>query len=320
MTRAEAFLTHWIIEGNTNPQTNVLWGSRAMLTTPGGERRHAGFKTGTTNDFRDVSGFGYVPGSLVTGVWMGNNNQEPLSNALGQGLFSADGPLYLWHDFMQSALNGRWAWNGHKPVPQTDFPKPDGVVMAKVCKYSGMAATSSCGQTREVPFLDGTVPPPDNVHSKGCFDIVQEVRNDDRRPQQWVDSAQEWADRLVNGQLGSVGDPTKLKENSNYRLGIAPVLGNSGYGQPICGHVVATPKPTRGPHDSGKPKPSDGGGGGGGGGCQGNPHKCTPNPSIKPLDAAAANPSSVAMLVPVLGISAGAWLLPLLGRARRRRR
>jgi membrane peptidoglycan carboxypeptidase len=321
MTRAEAFLTHWIIEGNTNPQTNVLWGSRAMLTTPGGERRHAGFKTGTTNDFRDVSGFGYVPGSLVTGVWMGNNNQEPLSNALGQGLFSADGPLYLWHDFMQSALNGRWAWNGHKPVPQTDFPKPDGVVMAKVCKYSGMAATSSCGQTREVPFLDGTVPPPDNVHSKGCFDIVQEVRNDDRRPQQWVDSAQEWADRLVNGQLGSVGDPTKLKENSNYRLGIAPVLGNSGYGQPICGHVVATPKPTRAPHDSGKPKPSDGGGGGGGGGggdCHG--HKCTPLPSIKPAGVTASGASSMAVLLPVLGISAGAWLLPLLGRARRRRR
>ena len=54
-----------------------------------------------------MSGFGYVPGSLVTGVWMGNNNQEPLSNALGQGLFSADGPLYLWHDFMEIALNRR---------------------------------------------------------------------------------------------------------------------------------------------------------------------------------------------------------------------
>ena len=63
-----------------------------------------------------MSGFGYVPGSLVTGVWMGNNNQEPLSNALGQGLFSADGPLYLWHDFMEIALNRKWDWNGRKPV------------------------------------------------------------------------------------------------------------------------------------------------------------------------------------------------------------
>ena len=105
MTQGEAYLTHWILEGNTNPATNVLWGSRAELFDQNGVRRHAGFKTGTTNDFRDVSGFGYVPGSLVTGVWMGNNNQEPLSNALGQGLFSADGPLYMWHDFMEIALN-----------------------------------------------------------------------------------------------------------------------------------------------------------------------------------------------------------------------
>ena len=315
MTKAEAYLTHWIIEGNTNPETNVLWGPRAQLLDPNGVRRHAGFKTGTTNDFRDVSGFGYVPGSLVTGVWMGNNNQEPMSNVLGQGLFSADGPLYLWHDFMEKALNKRWDWNDHKPVPQTNFAKPDGVVMAKVCRFSGMAATSNCGQTREIPFLEGTVPPPDNVHSKGCFDIAQEIQNDDRRPQEWVESAQQWADRLVNGQLGSVGDPTKLKENPSYRLGIAPVLGNSGYGQPICGHVVFVPKPSRSPHESSGPRPS------GPGECHGNPNKCSPVPSIEQNAGATAgaSPASMAVLLPV-AISAGAWLLPLLGRTRRRRR
>ncbi|HET6819657.1 MAG TPA: transglycosylase domain-containing protein [Candidatus Limnocylindria bacterium] len=320
MTKAEAFLTHWIIEGNTNPQTNVLWGPRAQLLDNNGVRRHAGFKTGTTNDFRDVSGFGYVPGSLVTGVWMGNNNQEPMSNILGQGLFSADGPLYLWQDFMSKALNKRWAWDHHKPVPQTNFPMPQGVVMEKVCRFSGMAATSSCGQTLDVPFLEGTTPPPDNVHSKGCFDIVQEIRNDDRRPQEWIDSAQQWADRLVNGQLGSVGDPTQLKENTSYRLAIAPVLGNTGYGQPICGHVIATPRPTKNPHDSGGPSPS--GGGGGGNNCQGNPHKCTPNETLPlaPTAATGTSPVDVAMLLPVFAISAGAWLLPLIGRRRRRRR
>ena len=25
---------------------------------------------------------GYIPGSLTVGVWMGNNNQEPMSNKL----------------------------------------------------------------------------------------------------------------------------------------------------------------------------------------------------------------------------------------------
>jgi membrane peptidoglycan carboxypeptidase len=315
LTTAEAYLTHWILEGNTNPQTNVLWGTRAQLNDQHGQRRHAGFKTGTTNDFRDVSGFGYVPGSLVTGVWMGNNNQEPMSNALGQGLFSADGPLYLWHDFMEIALNRRWDWNHKRPVPQTDFPQPTGVVTEEVCKYSGMAAISGCGETRELPFLEGTVPEPDNLHTKGCFDIEQAIRDDDRRPQEWIDSAHLWADRLVNGQLGSVGDPTELKEHENYRLAIAPVLGNSGYGQPICGQRRATPKPSPTPHGSGDPGPS--------GSCPpGNPEKCSPLPTLPqaPTGASPADSTSVAVLVPAFGLSLVAWLVPLAVRLARRRR
>jgi membrane peptidoglycan carboxypeptidase len=317
MTQAEAYLTHWILEGNTNPETNVLWGSRAQLDDQNGVRRHAGFKTGTTNDFRDVSGFGYVPGSLVTGVWMGNNNQQPLSNALGQGLFSADGPLYLWHDFMEIALNRKWDWNGRKPVPQTDFPQPTGIVVEEVCRFSGMLA-SGCGQTRDIPFLEGTVPPPDNVHSKGCFDIVQEISQDDRRPQEWIDSAALWADRLVNGQLGSVGDPTELKEHPDYRLSITPVLGNNSYGQPICGELRRTPKPTRSPDGSGGPNPSNPGPSA----CRGNPNKCTPLPTL-PLQSPAAAGSAgtdVAVLVPAFALSTGTWLIPLALRLARRRR
>ena len=121
MTAAEAYLPHCILEGNTDPARNILWGRRAQLVTPDGQRRPAGFKTGTTNDFRDVSGFGYIPGSLTTGVWMGNNNQEPMSNEISGGLFSADGPLFLWHEFMQLALNKPWDWNGQAPVPPDEL-------------------------------------------------------------------------------------------------------------------------------------------------------------------------------------------------------
>jgi membrane peptidoglycan carboxypeptidase len=262
MTPDESYLMHWILEGNTNPRTNVVWGSRAELNAPNGERRHAGFKTGTTNDFRDVSGFGYVPGGLVTGVWMGNNNQEPMSTSFG-GLFSADGPLYLWHDFMQIALNKPWDWNGQKPVPVNDISRPDGVVMVNVCQFSGMRATSDCGPTREIPFLKGTEPPPDNVHVNGCFDVVKEVQQDSRRPAEWVDSAKKWADRAVNGDLGAVGNPTKIKEQfDRVRLRIAPVPGNSSFGAPICGQLRATPTPapTEGPSNGspGPPPPGPG--------------------------------------------------------------
>ncbi len=317
MTAAESYLTHWMLEGNTNPQTNVLWGSRAELKTPDGQRRHAGFKTGTTNDFRDVSGFGYVPGSLVTGVWMGNNNQEPMSTVLGQGLFSADGPLYLWHDFMEIALNRPWDWNGKKPVPQTDFARPDGVTVAKVCKFSGMLATPQCGQTRDIPLLTGTEPPRDNVHSRGCFDVVAEVQQDSRRPQQWIDSARTWADRFVNGELGGRGDPSKIKEDPDkIRLSIAPVLGNSGFGGPICGavrHRAATPSPSAsgspGASSSGNPTPSS----------------CVPKPKrgqTCPPQPTAAGPGSPtgAFLVPLFGAPALLGAIPYVVALRRRRR
>ena len=295
MTPAEAYLTHWILEGNTNPRTNVLWGPPSQLFDAAGHRRHAGLKTGTTNDFRDVSAFGYIPSSLTTGVWMGNNNQEPLSNKLGVGLYSADGPLYLWHDFMKAAINQPWDWNGHAPVPNTDFPQPPGVVTASVCRYSGMAATGACGPTITVPFLDGTVPPRDNVHvnkqggggalstpdasgngggqirvSGSCFDVVREVDQDSRRPPEMVAAAARWADRFVNGQLAPKGDPSKIGILGPEKvwLLIAPLRGNSGFGAPICGEVRATPTPV----------PTEPGGGGGN--CPpGKPGDCTPAPT-----------------------------------------
>ncbi len=318
MTAAEAYLTHWILEGNTDPRRNVVWGSRAQLTDAAGARRQAGFKTGTTNDFRDVSGFGYVPGSLVTGVWMGNNNQDPLSNRLGQGLFSADGPLHLWHDFMQVALNQPWAWNQQKPIGQTSFAAPEGIVTATICKFSGMAATNRCGPTQEMPFLEGTVPPPDDLHSRGCLDIVAAVDRDERRPAEWVTAARTWADRLVNGQTGAVGDPTKLKENTNYRLAIAPVPGNSGFGS-ICGQRRAPPpRPaeTRAPN-SGAPKPS--------GDCPGNsPCSEEPDDNVAPAGALPQPPvaatDSTAAVAPALALTALMWIVPLVRRRRRRKR
>jgi membrane peptidoglycan carboxypeptidase len=342
MTPAEAYLTHWILEGNTNPSTNTLWGERAQLFDVNGQRRHAGFKTGTTNDFRDVSGFGYVPGSLVTGVWMGNNNQEPMSNRLGVGLYSADGPLYLWHDFMKLALNEPWDWNDHASVPNTDFAQPPGVVTASVCRYSGMSATGACGPTIEVPFLDGTVPPPDNVHvnktggggpaptpdasgnvgtpvSGSCFDVVAEVAQDSRRPPEMVAAARRWADRFVNGQLGPRGDPNKIGTLGPDKvwLLISVLRGNSGFGAPICGNVRATPTPVPTPENSG-----GGGGGGGGGGCP-PPAKDCPTPG--PAAAAAAAPIQTPALVTVFAVPAILGTVPLLrrigrwGRRRRRR-
>lgn len=321
MTTAESYLTHWVLAGNTEPRTNLLWGSRAELRDPSGAHREAGFKTGTTNDYRDVSGFGYVPGSLVTGVWMGNNDQETMSNSFS-GLFSADGPLYLWQEFMTLALNEPWDWNDQEAVPISHFTQPEGIVTASICRFSGMAATNRCGPVITSPFLEGTVPPADNVHTDGCFDVVKEVQQDSRRPAEFVEAAERWADRYVNGEVGSKGSSSQIGTLGPDKvwLAIRPLLGSNGFGGPICGEVRETPQPT--PDESGhipgqsdSPKP-----------CHG--RRCSLLPSIKVHrsvgDAATLDSATLdaAGLVPVFLFTGLLGLLPLVARgvARTRRR
>ena len=55
-------------------------------------------KTGTTEDYRDGWIIGYTP-SLVTGVWVGNNDNSSMSNKPG---VTVAGPI--WREFMEKAL------------------------------------------------------------------------------------------------------------------------------------------------------------------------------------------------------------------------
>jgi penicillin-binding protein 1A len=66
---------------------------------------HTAGKTGTSQDFRDAWFVGYT-GSLVAGVWLGNDNGDPTRRASGGNL-----PVEVWRNFMTAALKGR------QPVP-----------------------------------------------------------------------------------------------------------------------------------------------------------------------------------------------------------
>ncbi len=50
-------------------------------------------KTGTTNDNVDLWFVGYIPSSLVTGIWLGNDNNSPTSGSSGQA-------AQLWGNYM----------------------------------------------------------------------------------------------------------------------------------------------------------------------------------------------------------------------------
>jgi membrane peptidoglycan carboxypeptidase len=98
-------------------------------------------KTGTTNDFRDNWTVGYTP-SLVTAVWVGNNDHTAMINVDG-----ITGAAPIWHDYMTAVLIG---------TPAEAFPQPTGVTVAKVCASGGLANPWDFGYN-EV-FMSGTLP------------------------------------------------------------------------------------------------------------------------------------------------------------------
>jgi 1A family penicillin-binding protein len=115
--------------------TSILSDDRARTPTYGRNSplvlpdRPAAVKTGTTDQFRDSWVVGYTP-DLVTGVWVGNNDNSPMRDVLGVA-----GAGQIWHAFMADALDG---------VPPTPFTRPSGVVDAEVCALSGLLPTPEC--------------------------------------------------------------------------------------------------------------------------------------------------------------------------------
>jgi len=72
-------------------------------------------KTGTSQDFRDAWFIGYTP-YLITGVWLGNDDNSPTKKATGGGL-----PVEVWTRFMRAAHQGvpvaaLPTWQGGNPL------------------------------------------------------------------------------------------------------------------------------------------------------------------------------------------------------------
>jgi penicillin-binding protein 1A len=72
-------------------------------------------KTGTSQNFRDAWFVG-LTGDLVTGVWVGNDDNSPMEKVTGGTL-----PVIIWHDFMAPALAS---------TPIADVQRPAGEVVA----------------------------------------------------------------------------------------------------------------------------------------------------------------------------------------------
>ncbi|MDB5170141.1 MAG: penicillin-binding protein family, nonfunctional [Candidatus Saccharibacteria bacterium] len=100
--------------------------------------KNVALKTGTTNDSRDAWTIGFTP-SIVTGVWLGNNENKPMI-----GLAGGSGAGAIWKRVMENYINSS---------PREEFEKPTGIVTMQICvgsynrtEYfkSGTEPKSSC--------------------------------------------------------------------------------------------------------------------------------------------------------------------------------
>ena len=155
-SRQAAYIITDILAGNSVPKTNPFWGRwRVTNGVTGSRARPAAYKTGTTNDNRDVHAYGYLappsdpdaPG-LVGGVWMGNSDNSP-----NDGKLSLDTSAPLWSAIMSEVSKGR-------PIEGFARVRPKGLVTVEVDAFTGTVPGPTTRRTVRELFIRGTRPAP----------------------------------------------------------------------------------------------------------------------------------------------------------------
>ena len=143
-----SFIISHILLDNT--ARSAEFGLYSQLVVAG--HSNVSVKTGTTNDIRDNWTLGYTP-SYVVGVWVGNNNNAPMSK-VASGI---TGAAPIWNRIISYVLKGK---------PDEQPQKPDDVVAVLVDAYGGGLPVSG-RPTRSEYYIKGTEPTgPSPIYAK----------------------------------------------------------------------------------------------------------------------------------------------------------
>ncbi len=132
-------------------------------------------KTGTTQDYRDAWFVGYTA-TLVTGVWLGNDDNSPMKKVTGSGA-----PAEIWNRFMRAALAGSTpvalpaaSWQRSPGLSDPSPPQPLAPAAPggppSVAPAPGpmvLNAGGATGQARPSPIPDGAPRPPGLIPNAG---------------------------------------------------------------------------------------------------------------------------------------------------------
>ncbi|HSA83895.1 MAG TPA: PBP1A family penicillin-binding protein [Patescibacteria group bacterium] len=117
------------------------FGPNSYLNVSG---RTVAVKTGTTDLKRDNWTIGYTP-SFVVGVWVGNNDNSPMNQAIASGVTGASP---IWNKIMTFVLKGS---------ADEEFEQPGNVISLDVDSFVGGLPHGGQG-TRKEYFIKGTEP------------------------------------------------------------------------------------------------------------------------------------------------------------------
>jgi penicillin-binding protein 1A len=276
-----AYIITDILNGNTIKSVNPPW-AHWQIVEKGKGRRPAAYKTGTTDDNKDVAAYGYLAPpadatspALAVGVWMGNSDSTPNNHLLS---LASSAPT--WSRILTEVSQG---------LPIADFKPPSGLVRAKVDAFSGMLPGPYTVGTVNELFIKGTVPTKqDNLHvlvdidqatgllwQDGCTgpDVQQPFLDFSQVEPgfpQWQPYTQEWAARAAKG-TGVAGGPRNDRTSYFYNFSFHPF--GATWGGKFAPTEVCTAQQSCGP----------GNGNGGGNSGAPSPQPCpTPGPSGTP--------------------------------------
>ncbi|MEA3398617.1 MAG: penicillin-binding protein [Patescibacteria group bacterium] len=199
-----------------NKARAYAFGERNWLTL--GSRPVAA-KTGTTNDYRDAWTIGYTP-SIVTGVWVGNNDNSEMKRGAAGGAVAAP----IWHDYMDRVLGDTPIEYFRKPeIPITGKPVLDGEpqqkIIYKIDKASGLLATeyTPASMIEEKVYYE----PHCILYYVNKDDPLGDApKNPEKDPQfvLWEDRVQEWTRKEMEATSTLIENELPPEKSDNLHL------------------------------------------------------------------------------------------------------
>lgn len=168
-----------------------VFGSHSALYIPG---KKTAAKTGTTQEFRDAWTVGYTP-ELVTGVWVGNNDNSTMRVGSDGSVVAAP----IWNEFMTRFIN-EYSSSSFIEPEKIEVKKPmvggflEDKVTLRIDKKSDLVATEECSKkhTEERTFF--------RAHSilyyvnkDDPLGPIPKNPEDDEQFKNWEKAVEEWA-------------------------------------------------------------------------------------------------------------------------------